>query len=362
MKAPSLRQPVEGMVIADRYEIVSILARRQGTVLLKARQRSLQRDVVLKMVPKAHDPVVSARFSREAEALGRLNHPACVDVFDHGAWEGWLFLAVAWVEGVVLADRLGTPWDPLEAVSLVLDLARGLEHAHARGVIHRDVQPARIVLSEPGDDRVRAHLIDFGLARIDRSEADTTAGRAPVGTPGYIAPERLNGARGEPSGDVYGLGIVLYEMLCGDHPLAGLRSVEVLAAQSEGAIPPLSERLPHDKISPALLWVVEHATRTDPLERLPDGAALTRALLAARASLLEPTVAELTPALVRGQVQLPAALDEVAYEDTATLLARRTPRRSALPVLAITLVVLALLGLLALASLVVLVAVTFMLL
>ncbi|TVQ87391.1 MAG: serine/threonine protein kinase [Deltaproteobacteria bacterium] len=331
MKSPSLVQPTEGLLVADRYEISRVLARRQGAVVVRAKQRSLQREVALKLVPKAHDAVIAARFSREAEALGRLNHPACVDVFDHGTWEGWLYLAVAWVEGTVLSDRMGEPWDPVDAVAVVLDLARGLEHAHARGVVHRDVQPARIVLPVDGDLKVRASLVDFGLARIERSDFDTTAGRAPMGTPGYIAPERLEGAKGDPAGDVYGLGIVLYEMLCGEHPLAGLRSVDVLAAQSQGAIPPLSERMPPGKSTPALLWAVDLATRADPAERLQDGSALTKALLAARASLLDPAVQGLCPELVGEAIVLPPALEAASREDTATLLVRRDAARRRLP-------------------------------
>ena len=358
-----LPQPEPGVVVADRYEVVALLDRRQGATVVAARQRALQRKCVLKLLPMAHDPVIAARFTREAEALGRLNHPSCVDVFDHGTWQGWLFLAVAWVEGDVLATRVGAPWDPFDAVAVALDLARGLEHAHARGVAHRDVQPARVVLSdEPGVGR-RAHLVDFGLARIEDQESDTTAGRSPVGAPGYLPPERLDGDRGGPAGDVYGVGVILYGLLTGRNPFERDTPVETLAAQAAGDLPPLERFLPRDRRTAALVWVVDRATRRDPSQRLPDGAALTRALLAARASLVDPALAATAPWLEGGRVHLPEGLAAVADQATPLILARRAipappppARRSGVPIaLAAGVVVLALVAFVALTVLVVVV-------
>lgn len=299
-----------------------------------ARQLALQRPCVLKLLPRGHDPVISARFSREAEALGRLNHPACIDVFDHGQWRGWLYLAIAWVEGDVLEQRLGEPWDPFEAVQIALQVARGLEHAHARGVSHRDLQPTRIVLSSDPDIGVRAHLVDFGLARIEDMEPDTTAGRAPLGLPGYLAPERVDGDRGGPAGDVYGVGVLLYEMLTGISPFRRSSPVETLAAQAAGDCAPLERHLPADRRTQPLLWVVDRSIRADPSQRIPDGAELTRALLAARASLVDPSLASTAPWLDGGRVQLASPLLEAIEVATPALLARRTvapvpPRRGA---------------------------------
>jgi eukaryotic-like serine/threonine-protein kinase len=323
LQRPALRQPEPGVVVADRYEIREILERRHGATVVKARQLALQRPCVLKLLPLAHDPVIAARFTREAEALGRLNHPSCVDVFDHGVWDGWLFLAVAWVDGPSLRALVGAPWDPLEAVQVALDLARGLEHAHARGVAHRDIQPSRVVLSgEPGAGR-RAHLVDFGLARIEDQEPDTTAGRSPVGAPGYLAPERLEGDRGGPAGDVYAVGVLLFEMLTGRNPFLRATPVETLAAQVAGDAPPLERALPRARRTEALCWVVDRATRPSPSQRLPDGAALTRALLAARASLVDPALTGAAPWLDAGRVHLPPGLGAAVELSTPVLLSRR---------------------------------------
>lgn len=308
--------------MAERYEVLHLLEDRRTSKVFAATQHGLGRQVVLKLLPRGDDPRAEARFRREAEALARLKHPACVDVFDYGAWEQWLFLVVAWVEGPPLDLVDGHPWAPDEAIGLMIDVARGLEHAHARGVVHRDLSPRRIVLSEGVRGRKRAHMVDFGMARLEDGDVDTTAGGEPKGTPGYLAPERVQGGPGTPAGDVYAVGVMLWEMLAGRHPFRQRKAIETLAVQLASGVPAFPHTDP--PLPEALAFVLDRATRSAPAERLQDGGELLRALLAARAALTHPGLALSKPTFSGGKAIIEPALAARADDPTPTLAPRRT--------------------------------------
>jgi WD40 repeat protein len=229
-------------------------------VVYKARHRALNRLVALKMILAGEFASEAQRrwFRLEAELAARVQHPHVVQVYEVGVHEGRPFLALEWVEGGTLADRLdGTPWPPRAAAGLVAALARAIVVAHRQGVIHRDLKPANILLQSDGaaeparppespDPGVylsghQPKIADFGLARPALGEGGLTATGFVVGTPEYMAPEQADG-RGHPVGpgaDLYALGAILYELLTGRSPFKGATALETLEqARSAEPVPP----------------------------------------------------------------------------------------------------------------------------
>jgi serine/threonine protein kinase len=200
-----------------------------GTVYL-ARDTVLDRVVALK-VPRFGGPspeLVRARFLREAQAAAVLSHPNICPLHAVGEEGGIPYLVMAYIKGVPLSGQIdpNRPFDPDRAIVLVRKLALALAEAHQRGVIHRDLKPSNVMIDERGEPI----LTDFGLARrVDRGSNLTAPGEV-MGTPGYMAPEQINGeaAAGGPAGDIYSLGVILYEMLTGRRPFEG-RTQSMLA-------------------------------------------------------------------------------------------------------------------------------------
>ncbi len=214
--------PLLGRIIAERYEIVSLINAGGMGVVYRAKQRSLDRPVAIKFVhPQFLSSEVSVqRFMEEARAVSRMNHPHVVSVFDFGRTPqtegGYLFLVMELLTGPDLAKVLGHErLLPIRRVtSIVVQTLEALAEAHHLGIVHRDVKPENIVL-EPrrtGQDHVK--VIDFGIAKVGAEGDD--AGIS-CGTPSYMAPEQKAGIVA-PSVDVYAAGVVLFEMLVGHLP------------------------------------------------------------------------------------------------------------------------------------------------
>jgi eukaryotic-like serine/threonine-protein kinase len=232
------------------YQVLGELGRGGMGVVYKARHIGLDRLVALKLLRDAAHAGAEevARFRREAEAVARLQHPHVVQIHDVGEHHGRPYLALEYVAGGSLAQRLqGTPLPPREAARLLEALARAVQAAHQRGVIHRDLKPANVLLTADGTPKVS----DFGLAkRLDGDAAHTQSG-AIVGTPSYMAPEQAGGRREAvgPPADVYALGAILYELLTGRPPFRAETPLDtLLQVQTEEPLPPsrLQPRIPHD--------------------------------------------------------------------------------------------------------------------
>jgi serine/threonine-protein kinase len=252
------------------YEILGELGRGGMGVVYKARQQRPARVVALKMLlGGAHaDPERRARLLAEAGAIARLQHPHIVQVFEvgeHGDGRGLLpFLALEYVAGGSLADRLGgTPQPPRQAAALVRTLAGAVHYAHGKGVIHRDLKPANVLLTEEGTPKVN----DFGLAR--QPEQDLTATGAILGTPSYMAPEQAGGDRRQvgPAAGAYALGAILYECLTGRPPFAGADPLETLVqVRSQEPVPParLNPQVPRDLDTVCLKCLEKETARRYP--------------------------------------------------------------------------------------------------
>jgi serine/threonine-protein kinase len=235
------------------YEILSEIGRGGMGVVFRARQISLDRIVALKMILAGElaSPADVARFRAEAEAAARLQHPNITPVFEVGEHRGQPYFSMQLVEGTTLARRIAEgPLSAREAAALLLPICRAIAEAHRCGVLHRDLKPSNILIDRDG----RPYVGDFGLAKRvavnpsaqpgEHAAALLTRTSAIVGTPGYMAPEQAAGSRGEitAASDVYGLGALLYAMLCGRPPF-----------QSASPLDTVLQVLEQDPLAPRLL-------------------------------------------------------------------------------------------------------------
>jgi len=203
-----------------------------------ARDQQLGREVAIKRLSDAltGDEVFRERFLREAQMAARLSHPNIVGVHDVGEEDGVPYIVMEYVEGETLADLIAqkSPLDPDRAVDLVLQVCAGLEHAHAAGLVHRDIKPKNLLVR--ADDTVK--IADFGIARPLDGTQVTQAGTV-LGTAAYLAPEQALGERVTGAADIYSLGAVTYELLSGRPPYQFESLVELTLKQRDGPPPPL---------------------------------------------------------------------------------------------------------------------------
>lgn len=223
------------------YKILGKLGAGAMAVVYKAKQLSLNRTVAIKVLPKrfSENPEYVERFYKEGQAAGKLNHTNIVQAIDVGEAGGYHYFVMEYVEGRSVADDLsaGNVFGEQEALEIIIQVARALAHAHACGLIHRDVKPKNIMISKTGIVK----LADMGLARetTDIEAAQSEAGKA-YGTPYYIAPEQIRGKIDiDGRADIYGLGATFYHMVTGRVPFMADDSAEVMRKHlKEKLIPP----------------------------------------------------------------------------------------------------------------------------
>lgn len=199
--------------IADKFpqfEVVECLGRGGMGVVYKARQKSLDRWVAIKVLApeRVHEERFAEHFEREAKTLAKMSHPNIVTVFDHGQTDGLFYIVMEFVDGLNLRDLLReAKMEPEQALAIIPPICDALEYAHDKGVVHRDIKPENILLDRDG----RVKIADFGIASLVGASGEKS------GTPPYMAPEQENGIV-DRRADIYALGAVLYEMLTGERP------------------------------------------------------------------------------------------------------------------------------------------------
>ncbi len=198
------------------FEFNDLIAHGGMGAVYKARQRSLDRDVAIKILPRelGRDPLFRSSFQAEAKAMARLTHTNLIKVYDSGDVDGLLYIVMEYVPGKSLFhSAYGKAVDSKQAVEIVIAACRGLAHAHECGIVHRDIKPANILLTPKCEPKIG----DFGIARCTRTDGDGL----PMGTPEYMAPEAISHPmKGNAQSDVFSIGVVLRELLTGRPPTA----------------------------------------------------------------------------------------------------------------------------------------------
>jgi serine/threonine-protein kinase len=261
-----------------RYEVTAELGRGGMGVVYLARQPDVDRVVVLKTIRRdldADEAEQEERFVREAQAAAALHHPNVVGVYDAFKWRGGRYIAQEYVDGVDgerALERTG-PFPPRLAALIVLEIVRGLEEIHARGLVHRDLKPDNLLLGRRGE----AKIADFGIALDLKSRSLTRTGVS-MGTPTYMSPEQLMGAKLDCRSDIFAVGVVLYELLTGELPFGTADAEEApLTARIEaGRFPSVRKRAPGTPRG--LVRIMKRCLRAQPKHRYPETAALRRAL------------------------------------------------------------------------------------
>ncbi len=256
-----------GVVFVGRFEIIRRLGRGGFGVVYQARDTELGRHVAVKLVrpDRLEEQAPASRtglldvFRREAEAAAKLNHPNIITIHDYGTHEGVPYLVLELLVGETLARRLQRASLPrAEAMTILAQICRGLQHAHAAGVIHRDLKPGNVFLREDG----HVKILDFGLAHVTEALTAGTGRQAFAGgTPGYMAPEQRRGEHEDERTDIFACGVILFEMLCGRLPSDATEREQMVG-------------IPAD-----LVAIAERSLAVDPEDRYPSAQELGEALL-----------------------------------------------------------------------------------
>src|SRR5882757_1556668 len=317
-----------GRVFSNRYEIQRELAQGGMAEVYLAHDQLLNRPVALKaLFPEyAREPSFVERFRREAQAAANLNHPNIVAIYDWGQESGTYFIVMEYVEGRSLRDLIRSEGrlDAGQAAEITAEIASALAFAHRNGVVHRDVKPGNVLLTRSGTVKVT----DFGIARAGTSDGLTQTGSV-MGTATYFSPEQAQGLAVDGRSDVYSVGVVLYELVCGVAPFVAESPVSV--AYKHVREEPIAPSLRNPAVPPALEQIILGALAKDPEHRYQSADDLRADLLRFRrgrplaAAPLTAIVAEVPTGAV-------AAVGTAAYASSATIASPRVPVAEAQPV------------------------------
>ncbi len=282
------RDPVTldpGTVIDGRYRLVELIGEGGMGQVFEAEHKDLRRKVAIKMLAAQGrlDEQMVKRFEREAHTLAAVSHPNVVTVTDYGIHEGLPFLVMERLEGKSLAalleERRALTLE--HAGALMRQILAGLGHAHARGLVHRDLKPGNVWV-EAHEDGEHVKLLDFGFAKFVTPEGGTllTADGIVVGTLAYMSPEQASGGAIDPRSDIYSAGVLLFEMLTGRRPFEG-EPIDILRAHLTAEPPSLAAARPGRTFPPEVEAVVRRALEKKPADRFETAPALAKALQAA---------------------------------------------------------------------------------
>ena len=281
----AIADPLVGSILGGRYRIEVPLAAGGFGAIYHATDLTEGRDVALKVLhgKLAADPGVTARFRREAEALANLRDPHTITAYEFGeALDGTLFIAMELLEGQSLHEKFREtgplPWR--RVVTIARAVCGSLAEAHALGIVHRDLKPANIHLERRGDDRDFVKVLDFGIAKILQTStldsSDLTNAGQMIGTFDYMAPEQMVGGTCTGQSDIFTLGVVMYEMICGQRPFGDPQTTAAMLAALFSTTPaPLSSR---SDAPVELDRIVARCLERDPDDRFADVGELAAAL------------------------------------------------------------------------------------
>ncbi len=261
----------------DGFEIRSHIARGGMSDIYRAYEPAARRDVVLKIPDSSGwgDPVQFERFQRELEVTQTLDHPTIQRGLGSGTFERIPYLVAEYVEGRSLRELIdsGTPLPPQRAEELIRKIADGIAYCHEHGVIHRDLKPENILITAAG----QPVILDFGLALTRKGRRITYPKLSSIaGTPEYMAPEQVDGQRGDPRTDIYSIGIIFYEMLAGHPPFESDNPMAVMGQHVFRPIPRLDRERP--AVSESLAAIIVRCLQKKPVDRFPDVRAFLDAL------------------------------------------------------------------------------------
>ncbi|HEY4688129.1 MAG TPA: protein kinase [Anaerolineae bacterium] len=299
-----------------RYEVREELGRGGMATVYRAHDPSFKRDVALKVLPREflHAPTFKARFEREAQTIASLEHPAIVPVYDFGEEDGQPFLVMRLLQGGSLADRIKKGVLPIaEAAAILAHIAPGLDAAHARGVIHRDLKPGNILFDQRGDPAIA----DFGIAKL--VQAGTTLSRNLfMGTPAYMSPEQAESESDiDGRSDIYTLGVILYEMLTGQQPYHADTPVGLAIQHIQAPVPRILEANPG--LPPSCQVVIDRAMAKKRDERYATAGEMAEALQAVARGEPFPAPETAGKSAEEAKVARQARAAEAAQPDTQRL-------------------------------------------
>jgi len=267
-------------VLSANYELENEVGRGGMGIVYCARDRRLKREIAIKVLPPelSFRADIRQRFLREAETAAQLNHPNIVPIYTVEERDNLVYFVMAYIKGDNLGQRLQQhgPMPPVEVRRILREVAEALAYAHNRNVIHRDIKPDNIIID---DETGRAMVTDFGIARAltDMGDSRLTATGMAIGTPAYMSPEQSAGDRAiDGRSDLYSLGVVGYQMLCGQTPFVATNTPSMLVKHLSERPIPVDERWPD--LPPDLSRAVMLCLEKDPNDRFPNAAAFAVAL------------------------------------------------------------------------------------
>jgi formylglycine-generating enzyme required for sulfatase activity/dienelactone hydrolase len=264
----------KGSTFAGKYKIIGEIGRGGMGVVLKAEDMKLRRMVALKFLPPelSSYPEAKERFIREAQAAAALDHPHICTIYEAEESEGQAYIAMAYVDGLSLKERIAkSPLTIEEAIDIGIQVAEGLEEAHKKGIVHRDIKSANIMVTEKG----QAKVMDFGLAKVMGESLITREGRT-MGTVAYMSPEQAKGEVADLRSDIWSLGVVMYEMLSGQLPFGGEGEASILYSIVHAEPKPLKD-IKRD-LPPDVQKVLDRALKKNPGSRYQTAADMSEDL------------------------------------------------------------------------------------
>ncbi|MDB4960351.1 MAG: sps1B [Myxococcales bacterium] len=262
-----------GALVDGRYKILEAMASGSMGAVYKGERVPVGKLVAIKFLHAsfAKDSEFLSRFERETRVMSKLSHPNCVSVVDFGVWDGAPYLVMEYVGGTTLRALIDIDAiPPQRALLLTRQIVSGLAHAHAQGVVHRDIKPANIMISDEVGTGDHVRILDFGLARLRGNVGrDATQTNVVVGTPNYMAPEQtIGGGTVDARTDVYAVGIVLFEMICGERPFNSDDTLALLGMHRAAPIPRLADRIDHTVALPlGVQAIIDKAMAKSPDDR-----------------------------------------------------------------------------------------------